>query len=1287
MMFQRFRFFPTSTQTSVNTGADSWRHSGGTRSRASVFGRVALVATVLCAAAVLPASAADTVINLDGGSQTGSFNGRGPIDGSYTIHGPGTFTSTGRVYPNNLSYIVTFDQGAVVWITTHNAATDGLIVSGNQKCEVHLGNCTVGSCKTGAEICLARYVTLVLDDEEVGASITTKNNSGTAIVMQTNPSQQAVVKGSGKLNLVGGGTFRFDSKTTFSNTGLTTVDDNTTALLNTAVPPCPFLLKNGGTLKFAAATYLPTKHVTVESGGVLDLGEGSGERSFSNGITFKDGAILRVTVGATAPKIDSNRTDADWNSGKAIYFPKKGGKVTISPQAGTGLVTGRYPLFNNLVGCGIDVFTLDKTTLGGFNLSLDMDGWELVLVVSENAESPSAVWSGGASGAWSGANWNDGETFPAGKEARFATPGASVTLDAGSTTSVARLAFDASATVSGEGTLAMPAGRFYVAEGCTATIDADFSLDTSYFVKYGAGILAVNAARLGIANDIRAYEGQIEFRLQAGESATIKTTGNTQREGGISYIGPGTFTSQRLYPRTISSTNFIDGGATLILSGNNAGDGLMVSAWRTGEDIESAGTIALGDCTIRSSYTVDTVLQRGPKIMFTDTVNGTTISTDGANGSPIRIHTNKQGIFLGSGRMNIAGSGTFYFDVGPSFLQTGEMVVKSGANAILANDVPLASFRVENGGTIAGSGNMPRAIGALTIEPGGKFGNGNTYTMIAPSAFTCAAGETFDFVVGEASAGGQPLLDLRGASLSIGAETTVRVLLTGAMPDGTYDIVWYDAADAAQIANLSFTFVDDIGSGCTGTISASNGAASLNIGGSSASPVNVWRGLGVDGAWSRDMNWTAHNAPFANGMLTFTGTNKLVNVNDTGLTSFPSLSFTSDAGAFDIDLNGAGQGMATIANSSGSKQTVRGYVNTGALAKSGSKEVELVDPVIGGKLTMDSGAPLAIRATEGNTVTVNSNGGAASFGTFRYLGPGAFLTSRIYPNSSSVPVSFEEGATVWITSHRGRTDGLIVAGGTDRTLKVGYCTIGSRFNATTELLRAVSIEFTDTSRGATVTTDSVDGNPITITTANNADQAYRNKGYFKGKGRFNIGGHGTFEFDPQTTFLHTGATFIGADATAVVKPDVGYTNSAITVAGTLRFEGGTVSKKVTVQNGGVVENPGAATVSGGMTLADGAKVVLPVAADGTVTRAACAITPPSSGTVAVELACASRNLAKNTPIALTQGAGLAAGAEAKFAVVATSDGTPITGLKTWTSISEGELCVEFRSKGLVITVR
>ncbi len=783
----------------------------------------------------------------------------------------------------------------------------------------------------------------------------------------------------------------------------------------------------------------------------------------------------------------------------------------------------------------------------------------------------------------------------------------------------------------------------------------------------------------------------MELRLAEGETATIPKPiySDYRRAGGISYIGPGAFTSFRLYPCNGGSTNVVDGGATVILSGNNATDGIMVSGWHNNEGLPGAGTVALGDCVIKSSYNADTLLQRAVNIVFADPVNGTTISTDGANGSPITITTDKSGAFYGSGKLNVAGSGKFLFGASAKFYQTGETVVKSGATVLFDNDVPNGTFTVESGGAIAALGELPRRIGALSMESGATFGTGDNRTIIVPAAFTCAVGAAIDFVVGKASAGGVPLLDLRGASLSIGAGSTVRVVLNGAMPNGTYDFIWFDAADAAQIANLSFTFVDGTESGCTGSIAVSNGAASLTIGGSSAAARSVWRGLGADGAWSTARNWTAQDAPVAGGVLEFSGTNRLVNVNDTGRTAFSSLSFTSNAGAFDIDLNGAGEGMATIVNNSGNKQIVRGCVNTGALAKSGSKEVELVDPVIGGKLTMaNASSPLAIRSTAENTVTVNSNGGGSSAATFRYLGPGAFLTSRIYPNAASVPVYFEEGATVWITTHNGAKDGLIVAGGTDRILKAGYCTIGSRFtDAMTELLRTVTIEFTDKTQGATVTTDNVNGTPITIQTTNNKGATYRKQGYFKGAGRFNIAGHGTFVFNPQTTFLHTGTTFIDADATAVVMPDVGYTNSAITVAGKLRLEGGIVSKRVTVQNGGVIENPGAATVSGGVSLAGGAKMVLPVAADGTVTKAQCAIVAPSSGTATVELACASRSLPKKTPIVLTQGAGLAAGAEAKFAVTPVFGGALVPGIKVKTSVSSGELCVEFISKGILIIVK
>ena len=709
-----------------------------------------------------------------------------------------------------------------------------------------------------------------------------------------------------------------------------------------------------------------------------------------------------------------------------------------------------------------------------------------------------------------------------------------------------------------------------------------------------------------------------------------------------------------------------------------------------------SGTVVLGDCTIKSAYSKDTLLQRFVNIVFSDPVKGTTISTDGADGNPIEISTDEEGVFYGAGKLNIVGSGSFGFGKKATFLQTGETIVKSGATALLRNDISRGSFKIEDGATIAGVGDMPRRIAALTMESGASFGTGDNRTIIAPAAFACAPGAILEFVVGTADKGGVPLLDLRGANVSIGEGAKVRVVLSGEMPNGSYDFVRYDETAAEQMANLSFEFVNDASSECTGTLETAGGAIRLTIAGSAAIARNVWRGLGADGSWSTAFNWSANDAPVEGGDIEFIGTNGLVNVNDTGIKSFRQMLFASNAGSFDIDLNGAGEGMSEVVNNSNSKQLVRGYVNTGNLRKDNGGEVEFVDPVVGGKVIMaDSSSPLAIRSTQGKTVTVkmakstSDDVGSAALAKFRYLGPGAFLTSRIYPNAASNPISLEDGAIVWITSQNGAKDGLIVAGGVDRIIKVGNCTIGSRFaDDMTELLRVVTIEFTDTAIGATVTTDNVDGKPITMQTTCNKSATSRNQGYFKGKGRFNIGGHGTFVFNPQTTFLHTGMTYVGADATAVVKPDVGYTNSAITVAGTLRLEGGIVSKKVSVADGGIVENPGAATLSGGIVLANGAKIRLPITDDGEVRMSQCAITPPSDGLATIELSCSSRNILRNVPITLTQGAKLSADVADRFTVKAAYNGVEIAKDSVpLLSVVNGELTVLFRNIGTVLIVR
>lgn len=2305
-------------------------------------------AALLAALASTCALADDVVINLNGGQQTGSFDGRGPITCSYTVHGPGTFFSTGRVYPNNTAYTVTFDQGAVVWLTTHNARTDGLIVSGNQSCEVHLADCTVGS-MFSAETCLARYVTLVLDDSDAGANITTRNSSGTPIVIQTNPSQVAIMKGSGNLNLVGGGIFRFDSKTTFAYTGTTTVDDGTEVVVATAAPPVgPFVVKDGGVLTVTTNSVtnvrnLPRGHVTVKRNGVFDVGVGSVTVTLAGGMTLEDGSVLRMTVGAASPMLDT-KSIADWNNGTGVYFPKGGGKVIVSPRVGTGLAAGRYTLVNNVQTCGIEAFALDASTLGGYNIGLDRDGDALVLVVSEDDVPSLALWTGGASGSWSDANWNGGELFPEGKGARFATAGAAVSL-ASPSPLVRRISFDESATIAGDGALNLALGEFHVAAGCTATIDAPISVGNDRIMKYGAGTLAVNAGKLGTVPGALAFEGQLELHLQSGETVMVADQPDIQaRDGGISFIGPGTFTYMRSYPRNYGSTNVIDGGATAILSGRTAGDGMIVSGWRTGESIEQAGVTALGNCTIKSANNMQTLLQRDTAIVFTDVTTGATISTESAAGVPITVTTAGAGVFYGAGRLNIAGSGTFVFSSSATFAQTGETTVKGGATARLEADVPSGSFRVESGGTltvvdatrsvgsvsfeagsafspvlnatakgalsavngvawpssgtvnlklaggaklqdgeytvlanagadalahltltilipgkaaelfmdgndlkvritigeyldlvwkggdgawsdadgwnddewidfsratfpaaggtvtlsqdvnvgslsflgpytIAGSrtltnlaednvlradadvaiepeyvpstrtlvktgggmvafsnassadgttftlqgggvvysqpaegvarvnysadttfglgggtivsGNIansagtnvllngtvlmnsnqlrtvagstlvydngaavsgegarfwvysgghvvlgencgklrfagttmssyvgaadsgtrnrltilggelevlvddetlpafcigsrpevgvtgivhmvagalttsntimgrrwdsmgddpcesygelvmdggtftsgslivgsvkcgqnygegaavlrfnggtallgkfhtfpltdrdilfngttfkpladaddfflarpcrqretiavgagglvfdtdghkvgcnfspsgdgglvkrgagtltlkadlpctgpvsveagtlafegtrtiaggvtvasgaefapgrarvtvggtltfadgavlvldvtggaagtfaastcvqqgaltialaapesysgtsvliedltgfdagrisvtglpagatveaagnclmlygasasvwkggagtwadadgwsgsawvdgsaarfatetgsevtlgetvqvaslgfaesasilsgaagaaialgggeiavpagrtaviaPRlepqgglvkrgagtlilggeqnALGSVRVESGalevagaagalgsfsvdngatarfadgasvmtalarcdgelsasgvatleaqtfeitpdlvipsgltvhaqtipyvtvtnnvtgftvngalvcddtltvgyvlngtgarlgndvydiagdgvlrvpqmhmrtlstlnftvnrleitgpclyapyngsasdsgcwGKlafdgttvapcggdvssgvvqryreveivlrdggvtfctldaadgvtartisltdgtafisgdggitktgpgtllmsleqtytgptrveggtikvmsrsstsvftasgegsliqfagalgempsvslgagakvlFGDGETVTSIRPNGISGDAGSAIEVIAGGGSACIVPFLDLRGCDFDMPQGTPVRVVMKAAIPNGTYDIVGYGADEAAKIADFAFSFVDEAGSGCTGRFEtiADEGMVRLVIDGSQVMPSrNVWLGRGATGNWSEAVNWVAAASPFEGASLVFDGTRGLTNVNNTGSTAFPSMVFEEGAGQFLVDLQGAGQGMNAITNSSTVRQVVRGYSNGMDLNKSGGGELELVNPMIGGRLVMDSGSPLALRSESGVTVTVNSNGGGASAGPLSYLGPGSFLTSRIYPYSAAVPVKFDEGAIVWITTHNKAKDGLIVAGGKDRYLLAGRCTIGSRFtDPMTELLRAVTIEFTDAAVGATVTTDNVEGTPITIQTTCNASASTRNNSCLRGTGRFNIGGHGTFVFNPQTTFEHTGTTFVEADATAVVKPSVEISASPVTVVGTLRFEGGVLARPVTVASGGLLEYPGAASL-GGITLEAGAKVRIAVAADGSVASARCAVTPPEEGKVEMELAFAEGSVVEpNAAFALTSGAGLARASVARFEAKATCGGAAFAAdLIAKPLVENGELVVVFRPRGTMIYLR
>ena len=662
---------------------------------------------------------ADTVVNLNGGSQSGSFNGRGPITGSYTIHGPGTFTSSGRLYPNNLSYIVTFDQGAVVWLTTHNAPTDGLIVSGNKNCEVRLGNCTVGS-EFDKETCLARFVTLVLTDPEVGASITTANNVGTKITMQTKQGNTTVT-GAGNLNLIGGGTFSFDPNTTFSYTGTTTVKDGTLVQVLTAVPNSDFFVTGAGRLQPSTAGSM--KSITVQDGGVFDAGAAT--CTFTTRTTFEAGGQLALgwTSGNTPPVM----TFED------VVWPEDG-RVLVSPSFATEPKDGVYPIVAGLGDQTARRFALTIGRAGSKYLGLKADAGVLSLVVSTTPVPEDNIWTGGAVGPWDGLNWDFGQLFGAGGNAVFRTAGAQVTVPM-TGIAVNDLVFDASATLVGNGRVDI-AGAVSVVADQTARIETPYACAS--LQKDGAGRLELPT--LPETFSIHHARGSLVLNGAADQTYTLGLPDGQVGEDLVLH-GPGMFLTTRLYPYPDTSQWTIDGGAEVFpttTSSSGGTDGLMVG---------QNPVINLGACTLGSGYsdTRDVAVGRCIYLNLTDAETGFTVRTENAAGESVTFYWHSVDSYWfrdpfetrGTGRLNVGGTGTLVFNGDPT--------------------TPTPAKLKHTGGTVFQSGvtvkfQQPVELGAVTVEPNVSLvfemlsGTANTASLKA-SAITWPETGTIPFKV------------------------------------------------------------------------------------------------------------------------------------------------------------------------------------------------------------------------------------------------------------------------------------------------------------------------------------------------------------------------------------------------------------------------------------------------------------------------------------------------------------------------------------------------------------
>ena len=841
-----------------------------------------------------------------------------------------------------------------------------------------------------------------------------------------------------------------------------------------------------------------------------------------------------------------------------------------------------------------------------------------------------------------------------------------------------RFAVDASVSVAG---LATFLGTLSADPDGLATLEAQtIEITPGFIVPAGLELHAQTIPYVTLTNNVDGFT--VDGMLVDDDTLMVGyvLNGTGARTGGEEYQidGTGTLRVKEMRMRSQSVQHFtvnrleITGAHPYATAswGEMAFDGTTVAAY--GQDISADTSDGVTLRLLEGGVTFDTL--------------------DAADGMTARTITlaDGNGAIIGSGSLTKTGPGTLALAMEQTY--TGETWVEGGTLRV-ARPTSTAGFTVTGTDSALQFEGAVGQVQQVSLGAGTKLvvGDGVASATVAPQALTCAAGTAIELAMGSGGLSGSPFLDLRDATVSFApdAPPVVQVVLKGEMPDGAYDVIAYAPTDAETLAGCVFSFIDATDAGCTATFEnvATEGVVRLHLGGSPVEPVaNEWVGR-AGGSWNEGLNWAATASPLATLPLVFAGSRGLTNVNDVGMAVYPSLTFAANAGPFDVDLKGAGQGIGVIASAAVDVQVVHNYVNTTDLRKSGTGMVELVDPTLGGKLVLDAGSPIALRASDGNRVTVNSNGGSWSSGPLSYLGPGEFLTSRIYPNSAATPVVFDEGATVWITTHNGAKNGLIVAGGTDRKLLAGRCTIGSRFtDPMTELVRVITVELTDEDEGTTVTTDIVVGTPIIIQTTCNASATSRNQAYITGAGRLRIGGNGSFVFNPQTTFLYTGATEVMPGATAVVKPDVAVQGSPFVVAGTLVLEGGALAMPLSVEAGGTLDMPGTPSL-GGVSLVDGSKVRLYVAGNGTVSPIACEVEPPDAGTAQVELECAA-DLAADTVLILTQGANLTAADASKFTVSCVREGTEVNKrLFQKRDVENGELIAVFKEFGTVILLQ
>lgn len=821
-----------------------------------------------------------------------------------------------------------------------------------------------------------------------------------------------------------------------------------------------------------------------------------------------------------------------------------------------------------------------------------------LLIISTPAGS--GVWTNLNGGSWAaGSNWSGG-LIAGGTDAvaDFSTLNLSVsptvTLDGARTNGT--LIFDdlnitdhnwtLNTGSGGPLTLAVSSGTPNIVVRSATNIIGAVVAGTQGFTKNGVGYLTMGGAST-ITGTINVNVGTVEVQNKSGDTPYAVAAGATLK---IGYSTGGGYANTAM---TISGNGASDPSGFYLAGGANynaSGEIVLQTAPTTirqyGSGLASMGIFDINGtglwCGAAASGSV-----MDPNIQLVSDGYGMSMQIDaGANTAT--------GDLIINGPLNVGSLG-FYKRGGGSVDLKG--VAATGNTAL----------QLQAGTVICGTTNCIGTSAALNISAGATLNlNGFSQTVAATNTtagVTTTLGGILNLTINKGGSPASSVLTVTGANPLNYGGTLIVTSIGGTLAVGDTFTLFSATSYAGSFTSLTLPSLP-VGLFWNTANLAVNGTISVAAAGSS-----VWNGGGANGNWNTSANWTNGSVPANGNILTFQGTVRQSNTNNTltsaGQVIFTNGGFTIAGNALTLQwglVNRAGNntwaipttlGLAQSLVSSNGALTVSGTVNNGGFnltldgagsnlisgvvsgggslikAGSGTSVLNNGETYTGGTVVNSGTLQLAYNSGASGTLqgilTVNSNATAVTSvnNALGYSGANWVQTINLNFGVLRTDVATDNG---WGTTIN-MTGGTMSAG-----VANGYFSMGNSpvFNVTgTNAASIISADLTvrdaapggivfNVSRGTAITDLNITGRLLSA-----------------GTGGITLNGGGIMQLTGTNTY--TGPTAVNTGTLFVNSPG-SLAAGAVTVASGATLGGnGTIGGAVTNQAGGTL-SPGAGTI-------------------------------------------------------------------------------------------------------------